>query len=150
MLRRLMAHVRRPREGAHPGARARALRGALGALPAILALWLGTGGAGATALAPGPTCTPSTLDASAQVAGVTVSPMPGAADASPQTQISMLGVPAPELQDVAVLGSRSGAHAGKLEPYSQGDGASFVPVAPFDPGETVTVSALVVAPSPCE
>ena len=147
MFRRLMAHARRSREGAHPGARARALRGALGALPAALALWLATGGAGAAAPAPGPLCTPSALDASAQVAGVTVSPMPGAADAAPQTQISMLGVPAPELHDVSVRGSRSGAHTGKLEPYSQRDGASFVPAAPFDPGETVTVSALVAAPS---
>src|SRR5579863_4602650 len=147
MLRRLMRDVRRLRGGANPGTPARTLRGALGALPAVVALWLGVGGAGAAAPVPAPGCTPSTLDASAQIAGVTVSPMPGAADASPETQISMLGVPAPELENVAVSGSRSGVHTGTLEPYSQGDGASFVPAAPFDPGETVTVSALVAAPS---
>jgi hypothetical protein len=142
-----MRDVRRLREGAHPGAGARAARGALGAFAAALALFLATSGAGAATPAAGPHCTPTTLNASAQVAGVTVSPMPGAADASPQTQISMLGVPAAELADVSVSGSRSGAHPGKLEPYSQGDGASFVPKAPFDPGETVTVSASVAAPS---
>ena len=112
-----------------------------------LTLWLSTGGAGAAAPVGGPRCTPSILDASAQIAGVTVSPMPGAADASPQTQISLLGVPAASLEDVAVRGSRSGPHPGKLEPYSQGDGASFVPTAAFDPGETVTVSARVAASS---
>jgi hypothetical protein len=42
-----------------------------------------------------------------------------------------------------VVGSRSGAHAGRLAPYSQGDGASFLPARPFDEGERVTVSARV-------
>ena len=37
-----------------------------------------------------------------------------------------------ELADVTVTGSRSGAHPGRLEAYSQGDGASFVPARPFD------------------
>lgn len=147
MFRRLMRDVRRPCAGAHPGAVARAARGGLGASVAALTLLVAASGAGAAAPAAGPRCAPSTLDASAQIAGVTVSPMPGAADASPQTQISMLGVPVAALGDVAVRGSRSGAHSGKLEPYSQGDGASFVPSAPFDPGETVTVSADVAAPS---
>ncbi len=42
-----------------------------------------------------PTCAPATLDNSAlQDGSVTVSPLPGSRDASPQTQISFLGVPA--------------------------------------------------------
>ena len=57
-----------------------------------------------------PVCTPATLDASAQLDGaVTVSPMPGAADASPQTQISFLGVPRGALSDV--IGDRLAAAA---------------------------------------
>jgi hypothetical protein len=74
---------------------------------------------------------------------VTVSPLPGSRDASPQTQISFLGVPKGELSRVTVVGSRTGAHAGRLEGYSQGDGASFLPSKPFAQGETVTVSARV-------
>jgi hypothetical protein len=72
---------------------------------------------------------------------VTVSPLPGSRDASPQTQISFLGVPAAELSRVSVVGSRTGAHAGRLLPYSQGDGASFVPAQGFAEGELITVRA---------
>jgi len=71
---------------------------------------------------------------------VTVSPLPGSRDASPQTQVSFLGVPKGELRGIVVVGSRSGAHRGRLEGYSEGDGASFVPSKPFVQGETVTVS----------
>jgi hypothetical protein len=110
--------------------------------------------AGAVAQVGAPSCTPQTLDASAQLDGaVTVSPMPGAADASPSTQISFLGVPLAALGDVTVTGSVSGAHSGQLEPYSQGDGGSFVPQKPFVAGETVTVSAeltLSGAPQPLQ
>jgi hypothetical protein len=42
-----------------------------------------------------------------------------------------------------VTGSSTGTHTGRLLPYSQGDGASFVPGRPFAQGETVTVSALL-------
>lgn len=92
-----------------------------------------------------PSCVPAQLNVSAALAGerVTVSPAPDTRDASAATQISMLGVPAGELADVSVSGSRSGVHAGRLEAYSQGDGASFVPVKPFDAGELVTVHAAV-------
>jgi arylsulfotransferase ASST len=87
-------------------------------------------------------CAPSVLDRSALLAGaVTVSPLPGSRDASPSTQISLLGVHAQQLSGVAVTGSRSGRHAGRLVAYSQGDGASFVAAHPFSPGEQVSVSA---------
>ena len=74
---------------------------------------------------------------------MTVSPLPGSRDASPQTQISFLGVPKGDLSRVSVVGSRTGAHVGRFEGYSEGDGASFVPSSPFAQGETVTVSAQV-------
>jgi Arylsulfotransferase (ASST) len=87
-----------------------------------------------------PTCTPATLNVSALQAGsVTVSPLPGSRDASPQTQISFLGVPAGELSGVSVVGAQTGAHTGRLIAYSQGDGGSFLPTRPFAEGERVTV-----------
>ncbi len=67
--------------------------------------------------------------------------MPGSRDATPQTQISFLGVPAGELSGVTVAGSQTGVHSGRLVAYSQGDGASFLPSRPFAEGETVTVRA---------
>ena len=74
---------------------------------------------------------------------VAVSPLPGTEDASPTTQISFLGGPGTQVADVRVVGSRSGAHSGRLESYSTGTGASFVVSAPFLAGEHVTVHALV-------
>ncbi len=94
---------------------------------------------------PAPPCQPSTLDTSAALAGgaVTVTPAPDSLDASYRTQISFVGVPVAQLADISVVGSRSGAHAGRLLAYSQGDGASFLPDRPFDQRETVTVHALL-------
>jgi hypothetical protein len=88
-----------------------------------------------------PACVGPSLNESQALAGarVTVSPGPDTRDASPATQISLLGVPAAQLTGISVAGSHSGAHAGRLAPYSQGDGASFVPAKRFAAGETVTV-----------
>ncbi|HEY1778550.1 MAG TPA: arylsulfotransferase family protein [Solirubrobacteraceae bacterium] len=123
---------------------ARWLRPAAALLAAGCASVFALAGTSAPAAALGPVCTPATLDASALLDGaVTVSPMPGAADAAPSTQISFLGVPAASLLDVSVLGSRSGRHSGALKAYSQGDGASFVPSRPFTPGERVTVTGIL-------
>jgi hypothetical protein len=99
----------------------------------------------AAAGSPSPSCVPHTLNVSAALAGgrVTVSPGPGVRDASTATQVSFLGVPAADLSQVLVSGSRSGVHAGSLRAYSEGDGASFVPAKPFTPGELVTVHALL-------
>ncbi len=112
-------------------------------LPVLTALAFGCTVARAETTAP--TCTPHTLNVSAALAGgrVTVSPAPGTRDASPATQISLLGVPASELSKIAVSGSRTGAHPGRLLAYSQGDGASFVPAQPFAPGELVTVHGVL-------
>jgi hypothetical protein len=92
-----------------------------------------------------PSCLPATFARTAALpgTGVDVSPAPGSAMANPHTQISFLGVPAAEIRAVSVTGARSGAHAGSLHAYSQGDGASFVPDTPFDAGERVAVHATV-------
>jgi hypothetical protein len=68
-----------------------------------------------------------------------MSPEPGSIAASPRTQISVRGAPADRLGALAVSGSRSGAHTGRLLAHSDGRGASFVPDQPFREGERVTV-----------
>ncbi len=75
--------------------------------------------------------------------GLIVSPQPDTPDASPDTQISLLGPPAREIGSVVVTGSRSGLHRGSLEAYSTGDGASFLPAVGFQPGERVSVHAKI-------
>jgi hypothetical protein len=103
-----------------------------------------TAAAPVRATAAAPACAPPTLEQSAAVGGgVTVSPAPGSVDASYRTQISFLGPSAASIANVLVVGSRSGAHPGQLAAYSQGDGASFTPSAPFAEGEFVTVRAVV-------
>ena len=122
----------------------RALLGIIAALPCVLAAIIP---AAAPAAVLAPQCAPATLDASAKLAGaVTVTPLPGSRDASYRTQISFLGVPAASLTGIEVVGSRSGLHGGALVPYSQGDGASFVPALPFAQGESVTVHAGLAGP----
>jgi Arylsulfotransferase (ASST) len=88
-----------------------------------------------------PRCFPSTLNRSAVLPGssLAVSPLPDSYDASPSTQISLLGAPAAALSSVSVSGSQTHKHSGRLEAYSQGDGASFVPSKAFRSGETVSV-----------
>src|SRR5229473_3264924 len=111
---------------------------------AIRALILGPAAAVGLALVAqaAPTCTPATLNNSALAGGsVTLSPLPGSRDAAPLTQISFRGAPAGALSAISVVGSRTGVHSGRLAPYSQGDGASFLPARPFAEGERVTVHA---------
>lgn len=115
---------------------------ALGGLAVVVALAVlaltGTFSGPSTAA---PACLPSTLEHSARLAGtsIDVSPAPNTDTANPGTQISLLGMPATSIRHISVLGQRSGSHSGRLEPYSQGDGASFVPSSAFDPGEQVDV-----------
>ena len=86
-------------------------------------------------------CVPATLNRSAVLPGTSlaVSPLPDSYDASPRTQVSLLGAPRRALSSVSVRGSQTGSHSGRLLGYSQGDGASFMPSHRFAPGETVTV-----------
>ncbi len=118
----------------------------LALLAAGVVLVLAPGHSAATQTPVSPSCVPPQLNVSASLAGerVTVSPAPDSRDASATTQISMLGVPASELTDITVKGSRTGPHSGHLEGYSQGDGASFLLSRPFDGGELVTVHAEVL------
>jgi Arylsulfotransferase (ASST) len=111
-------------------------------LVVILVCGWGLAAADAAAGQAAPTCGPAALNNSALKAGsVTVSPLSGSRDASPQTQISFLGAAASELSDISVVGSRTGTQGGRLAAYSQGDGASFLPSRPFAEGERVTVHA---------
>lgn len=134
--------------GAHssPTARRRIGR-TLAAVAALIAASAGAAlaNAGAASAASAPACIPATVNASAELpgAGVEVSPAPASGTADPATQLSFLGVPAAEIRNVEVVGSLSGAHAGRLEAYSQGDGASFVPDKPFTAGEKVTVHVVI-------
>ncbi len=104
---------------------------------------------GSSSSAPAPACLPASIDHSAALPGTTadVSPEPGTTTANPHAQISFLGVPAAQIRSVTVVGARSGSHGGHLRPYSQGDGASFVPDAPFQQGERVNVRATLRSPA---
>jgi hypothetical protein len=94
---------------------------------------------------PSPACIPAHAHRSAMLADtrLTVSPGPESAAASPTTQISFLGTRVSDISNVAVEGSRSGYHRGRLYGYFQRDGGSFVPDKPFRVGESVRVRALL-------
>ncbi len=102
-------------------------------------------GSGSDAAVASPKCDLSSPERSAQLPGTRVyaSPAPGSGTASPYTQISFLGASPGAISGLAVTGSASGQHAGHLAPYSQGDGASFVPAQPFRSGEHVSVTARI-------
>ncbi|HEY2537132.1 MAG TPA: arylsulfotransferase family protein [Solirubrobacteraceae bacterium] len=94
------------------------------------------------------TASPGTIAPAAAVSAaasnpVTVSPLPGTGDASPATQISFLGPAGTQVSGVSVVGSSSGAHSGRIQGYSTGTGASFLPSHPFRAGERVTVHATI-------
>jgi hypothetical protein len=81
------------------------------------------------------------LPSAASAVPVTVSPLPGTLTAMPQTQISFLGAAASSLSKIAVVGSSSGRHSGRLRSYASIRGASFQPGKAFTPGEHVSVRA---------
>ena len=83
---------------------------------------------------------PASSDSGHDGRGVSVFPVPGSRYAMPGAQISFRGVDASRIDDVKVVGSRSGDHEGRVEADSDGRGASFVPVKPFVAGESVTVT----------
>lgn len=83
------------------------------------------------------------LAPSAASAQLALSPLPGTPDASPATQISILGAPPASIGAVAIQGSASGSHAGHLMPYSTNDGASFVLDKPLSQGERVRAAVTV-------
>ena len=71
---------------------------------------------------------------------VSVFPSPNTAYALPQAQITFRGIPASQIGSVQVVGSSSGTHSGTIQADSDGQGGSFIPNQPFNPGETVTVT----------
>jgi hypothetical protein len=73
-------------------------------------------------------------------ATVSVFPIPAGHSASPQTQITIRGVPASQIGPVTVTGSASGVHSGHIAADSDGAGGSFIPDRPFTAGETVSVT----------
>jgi hypothetical protein len=81
--------------------------------------------------------------AAAHATPVTISPLAGTPDASPQTQISFLGAAPGQIHNISVVGSHSGSHMGRLESYASAAGASYLPSRPFLAGERVAVSATV-------
>jgi hypothetical protein len=66
-------------------------------------------------------------------------PGPGSRFASPATTITFRGIELSKLDDLAITGSVSGCHLGRLHSLRIGTGAVFTPAQPFEPGETVTV-----------
>ena len=83
---------------------------------------------------------PASADGLRPAGPLTVSPAPGAPDAAPQTQISLLNVAPDRIESVVATGSASGVHAGQLRHYSRRRGASFLPAQPFTEGEQVSVA----------
>src|SRR4051794_29763924 len=81
-------------------------------------------------------------------AAPTISPAAGTPDASPETQISVLGVAPARIASVTVTGAQSGAHTGRLRPYSGNRGASFVLDTPLTEGERVTAVVRVRGTKP--
>jgi hypothetical protein len=81
-------------------------------------------------------------------APITISPAAGTPDASPQTQISILGLARRDIHSVQVTGSTSGHHAGRLRGYSGARGASFVLSKPLDQGERVRVKIWITKRAP--
>ncbi len=79
---------------------------------------------------------------------LTVSPPPGTPDASPRTQISILGASPRRIKSVRVVGQVSGAHPGRLASYSRGRGASFILRRPLDQGERVNVVVRIAGAAP--
>jgi hypothetical protein len=79
----------------------------------------------------------------AKVSSVALYPLAGTPDASQGSEISFRGIDPAKLARISVVGSKTGRHAGRLAPHSDGMGASFVPRKRFAPGEAVRVRANV-------
>jgi len=79
-----------------------------------------------------------------------ISPAPNTPDASPGTQISVLGVPRRLIRRVGVTGSSTGPHSGRLLAYSRHRGASFVLDQPLAQGESVSVAIRIKGRKPID
>jgi hypothetical protein len=81
---------------------------------------------------------------------LTISPAPNTPDASPQTQISVLGVPRRSIRGISVTGGSTGPHTGRLLAYSGHRGASFVLDQPLAQGEAVSVAIRIRGRKPID
>jgi hypothetical protein len=86
--------------------------------------------------------------ASASSGKLTISPQPNTPDASPATQISILGVERQRIRSVRVTGQASGSHDGQLRSYSRHRGASFLLTQPLSQGESVSVEIRIKGRKP--
>jgi hypothetical protein len=86
---------------------------------------------------------PAGAVAASSAGKLAISPAPNTPDASPQTQISILGAPRRLIRAVRVTGGTSGPHSGRLRSYSRHRGASFVLDQPLAQGEPVSVAIRV-------
>ena len=86
--------------------------------------------------------------AASAAGSIAISPAAHTPDASPQTQISILGTAPSRIQSVRVRGEVSGPHAGRLESYSGHRGASFILDDPLTEGEKVDLAVRVDGHSP--
>lgn len=82
----------------------------------------------------------ATAASASAATGVSVFPSPGTKYNLPGTQITFRGVAPGSIGSVTVVGSKTGAHTGRIAADSDGHGGSFLPTTPFAPGETVTVT----------
>ena len=64
---------------------------------------------------------------------IAVYPFPGSKYTVPGTQIAFRGLPASSIGAISVVGSKSGAHTGRLVGDSDGQGGSFLPTKAFTP-----------------
>jgi Arylsulfotransferase (ASST) len=97
----------------------------------------------ATALVAGVLLSPAVTYATPSGAKLAISPAPNTPDASPETQISILGVAPDRIRSVHVTGNASGAHTGRLLPYSRHRGASFVLDEPLTQGESASAAVRI-------
>ena len=79
---------------------------------------------------------------------LTISPQADTPDASPQTQISILGTPRKSIRSVSVTGQTSGPHPGHLSSYSGHRGASFLLDQQLTQGESVSVEIRIKGRKP--
>ncbi len=79
--------------------------------------------------------------------GLHVIPFPGTPDASPSSQIIFSSLRTSQIKTVAVTGSSSGRHTGRLTALPDGAGTAFTAAHPYTPGERVRVTATLDSPA---
>jgi hypothetical protein len=90
---------------------------------------------------------PTGYPVAADEPGLHVMPFPGTPAASPQSQIVFSSLRPRQIRSVAVTGSNSGTHTGRLVALPLHRGTAYVPSSPFSAGEQVTVQARLTGPA---